>query len=304
MNNGPNRVQYGKPFLAVTESIALLKARGMQITDECYAKRCLENIGYQRLDRYWCLFYAGDDRFSHSVTFNHIMSLYEFDRKLKLLVLDSLEKIEISVRTQVAIVMGKKSPNAHLEKKLLDTNKYNIDKKYEKWLEKYNVKIKDERSDIVAHFTQKENYDINSMPLWLAIELWDYGLLVKFLELIKFTDKVTLVNYYKQEHLVSWMKSLRAIRNICAHHDKLFDKNLHIKPILPKANPFNNIKNNNIYCILVIIKYLLEIIDPHYQWTEKIKAILLQFPQMPTNLVKKVGPHLMGIPEGHNNIFR
>ena len=90
---------YTKKAHTVEQQIELLKRRGMLITDESDARHYLSHINYYRLRAYWVPFEtptkaAGDHAFRQGTSFNDVCNLYMFDRKLRLLVLDAIERFD------------------------------------------------------------------------------------------------------------------------------------------------------------------------------------------------------------------
>ena len=98
---------YTKPALTYDKQIELLESRGLQITDKARAKRHLSNVSYYRLSAYMLPFKEMDengvvkDKFLPNTTWDNVYDLYKFDRKLRLLVFDAIERIEIALRTQI-----------------------------------------------------------------------------------------------------------------------------------------------------------------------------------------------------------
>ena len=95
---------FGKGYKTSRELVILLESRGLIINDRQKAQLYLESIGYYRLSAYMHpllktpktlhLYKAG-------ATFNKVMMLYRFDKKLRLLLFNEIEKIEIAVREAV-----------------------------------------------------------------------------------------------------------------------------------------------------------------------------------------------------------
>lgn len=107
-------VKYTKPALKFEEQIALLKSRGLIIEDEQRAIRHLSNVSYYRMSAYMLSFKKVDsdgnilDQFKEGTTWNNVYDLYKFDRKLRLLIFDAIERIEIALRTQVIYQLSHK----------------------------------------------------------------------------------------------------------------------------------------------------------------------------------------------------
>src|SRR5690349_1743582 len=126
------RRPFSKPYLPVAEQIALLRSRGMQITDEARAAAALERIGYYRLSGYWYPLRGSVvnsdgtttilDQFQPNAEFGQVVDLYVFDKKLRLIMLDALERVEVGLRTDIALLLGARSALAHREPQHLHSN--------------------------------------------------------------------------------------------------------------------------------------------------------------------------------------
>ena len=99
---GLEKVKYNKPPTTYEQQIELLERRGMQVTDKPRAQHYLSHINYYRLGAYWLPFEANHDghSFRKGTSFEQVLDLYVFDRELRLLVMDGIERVEVSVRTQ------------------------------------------------------------------------------------------------------------------------------------------------------------------------------------------------------------
>ena len=121
-----------KPFKTYSQLVELLRSRGMEIADGERAERKLSQIGYYRLSGFWysCreLLIDGSakpvldertrkprrlDRFMPGTSFEGILELYAFDKKLRLSVLDAIDRIEVHLRTVIAHELGRLDPVAH-----------------------------------------------------------------------------------------------------------------------------------------------------------------------------------------------
>ena len=97
-------MKYTKPPLSITDQIAKLKKRGLNFNDERKAAHYLSNISYYRLRAYTYPFQDNSDpnhQFIKEICFEEIIELYVFDRRLRLLVFNAIEKIEIALRTKI-----------------------------------------------------------------------------------------------------------------------------------------------------------------------------------------------------------
>ena len=131
-------MSYEKPWQGVAEQLSTLQARGLLVSDSNKALSYLQRIGYYRLSGYWFAFrersglccaleafaHAGAkpktqtlvlDAFKHGATFQNAVDLYVFDKQLRLLVGDALERIEVALRVDASHTMGQLDPFAYLK---------------------------------------------------------------------------------------------------------------------------------------------------------------------------------------------
>ncbi len=102
-------------FLPINKQIEQLQQRGLEIDDDKHATQWLTHISYYRLAKYWNIFRDKDTKgnwqnFKQGYNLKHVTKLYEFDRKLKLLFMDGIERIEISLRSVASHEIGKINP--------------------------------------------------------------------------------------------------------------------------------------------------------------------------------------------------
>src|SRR5690606_10071443 len=117
--------------LSLADQIAKLEANGMVIDDHAVAEHCLQHISYYRLSAYWLPFehpkgQAGP-RFRTGTNLQTVLDLYEFDRKLRLLVLDAVERVEVAARGAWAYEMAMLGDGfSYLDQAIYaDQNKFN-----------------------------------------------------------------------------------------------------------------------------------------------------------------------------------
>ena len=117
------RRDFGKPAKTFEEQVELLQSRGMIVDDIQEATFYLQHLNYYRLCAYWLDFELdhATHQFKPDTNFKDVLKLYIFDRELRLLVLDGIERIEVSVRSQWAYYLAHRhSPHAHLDSTLFD----------------------------------------------------------------------------------------------------------------------------------------------------------------------------------------
>jgi abortive infection bacteriophage resistance protein len=299
-------IPYKKPHLTFDAQIALLKSRGMSISDEAKAKDYLQRIGYYRLSGYWYPFRQTEskkssdgtivhtviDQFRNNAEFKNAVDLYVFDKKLRLLFLDALERIEIALRVDVAANLGRLDPFAHRNPALLHgnfTKKINPrtgQSDYADWLSRFDKLASYSKEEFILHY--KQTYS-SPLPIWIAVELWDFGMLSKFLSGMRHDDLASIAARYiipRPELLTSWMRSMNFVRNTCAHHSRLWNKSLTDRPKFPKAAEMpmlnhlvgDQFANYRLYGAAAVMRYLLQTINPTTTWADRLKEHFATFP--------------------------
>ncbi|MGD9826708.1 Abi family protein [Desulfobacter sp.] len=103
-------MKYTKPPLTIDDQINLLTSRGMTIPDPARTARYLSHISYFRLRGYWIPFEKEDNgkdhHFKAGTSFENVLDLYIFDRKFRLLILEAIERVEVSLRAHFANELG------------------------------------------------------------------------------------------------------------------------------------------------------------------------------------------------------
>ena len=103
---------YTKSPLTFEQQLQQLKERGLIIDNDDLALFHLKTISYYRLSAYWHPFRKINqdgiisDNFEEGTRFKEVMELYEFDRQLRLLLMDAIERIEVYTRTLFAYQIG------------------------------------------------------------------------------------------------------------------------------------------------------------------------------------------------------
>ena len=309
--------KYCKPYLSLEEQIQTLKDRGMSVVDDKSAASYLEQIGYYRLSGFWYPFRKSSfelgkngrpinvilDDFRPNTSFQGAIELYVFDKKLRLLFLDALERIEVALRTCIALQMGEYNPWSYRDKSFLDGHfgdkvpRGKKQSKFDYFISKYDRSFENSKEDFVVHF--KKTYT-NPLPVWAAVELWDFGSLSVFLEGMKYKDKRKIsekFNIARPELLPTWVRTLSFVRNICAHHSRLWNKPLIAQPKPPKMGEIPLLEHligdefalQRPYAAAAITIYLLKQINPTSRWSNRCKEVVQGFPEGPGISVGQIG---------------
>lgn len=308
---------YRKPYLPVADQVALLEQRGLIITDRPKAEHYLSTIGYYRLSGYSYSFRRGElktdgelqvlDQFKAGVRFDDILALYVFDKRLRLALLDAIERIEVALRVGVALELGKHSAGAHLEPRFMYDSFSQLGygrstSQFQDWQQKFQKTFGESREDFVVHF--KAKYPQSDLPIWMATELWDFGMLSKYFANLKDEYKMPIAGRYSLQTvklLVSWLHTINVVRNICAHHGRLWNRVMVKTPKYPKAKEAvllrpmveNKVPDNRIFAAMCIIQYFMHHVSPNSSWNNRVVDLVSHFPESPY-----INTTMMGIPDG------
>ena len=275
-------MKFTKPALTIDDQIALLARRGMSIPDRARAAHYLRHISYYRLRAYWLPFEApvpadGDHGFPPGVSFEDALSLYVFDRQLRLLVMDAIERVEVSFRASWAHSLAIKY-GAH---GYADDDLYARADHHDRALANLTEEIERSRDTFIAHYRDK--YDEPDLPpVWMASEIMSLGVLSKWIGNLKHrADRNSIAKPYGLDQivLVSMAHHLTYVRNICAHHGRLWNKQFTVTMKLPNypsslKSAMNPASVRRIYNTLAALGYLLNVVAPCSDWRKRLIGLV------------------------------
>lgn len=302
--------EYAKRWLSVDEQIDRLAGRGVEIEDRGRAASVLQAIGYYRLTGYLYPLresepYLDDEGrarirvlsdYRAGTTLRHAEDTIDFDRRLRMLVMDGVERIEVAVRMQIGYVLGRRSPFAY-EDPAYFTEAFTAEStdarnpapsRHVQWLRRVNERKASSDEQFVEHF--REKYD-DRMPVWALTEILELGHLSVLYRGIHQQDAEEVALAFgvpTKKIMTSWLASLNYVRNVAAHHSRLFNRKLQHAPARPKAGQIpilDHLRDEETakgvfgtYNALAIIAYLLPAIDPGNDWAQQLATLLREFP--------------------------
>jgi abortive infection bacteriophage resistance protein len=291
-------MKYTKPPLTFDQQADLLIRRGLVVSDRKALLVHLSNVSYYRLSAYWYPFRQQDDTLKPGTAFEKIWRRYTFDCQLRLLVMDAIERVEIAVRTQFTNKFTLKyGAFGHLD----PCNLPNIGE--ERWADLIQ-KIRDEtvhsQERFVEHYREKYKKETD-LPLWMTVELMTFGMLFTFFRGTETEIKRNVAAVYgiSAEVLDSWLHCLNQVRNICAHHGRLWNRVLGIKPAIPRRNKHPQwhtpieVGNERLFAVLTLLRYLIAHVAPLSRWPNRVERLLEDYSDIPLRP--------MGFPEDWQN---
>lgn len=289
---------FSKKAFTIDEQIAQLQDRGLQIPNPQLAAKYLSNISYYRLGEYWYVMQSDKvaHKFKPNSKFKDVIALYNFDAELRLLLFDVIEKIEISLRSKLIY---------HLSHEIdpwwfCNSEIFNDRLQFSRTLAKIEEEITRARSKDVTiknHF-KKHRDDLRFPPSWKSLEQVSFGNLSKLYGNLKHTvnAKDEIAKEYgavNHTYLPSWLQSIAQIRNYCAHHSRLWNKNLPgtVKLLPNPPNPWINDPDNvpkqhefiHLYVHMCLMKYLLKEIQPNNNFTTRLNDLFIKYPNVDEN---------------------
>lgn len=251
LKNRKKQKLYQKNPATIDGQLEKLRERGCIIEDEAEARATLSTVNYYRLAYYFAIFLEDKNKYREGTSFNKVVRIYDFDRKLRNLLLDVLEEIEVAMRAYVS--------NYHALKYgatgYMNSGSFGYSHRHQPFLSKIERIVEaNGDSTIVLHHVQK--YD-GSFPLWAIMELFSFGMLNTFYCDMKPEDKDEIAEQYfgvSSRTLDNWLHCMGDLRNHCAHYHRLYANGFDQIPKQPKN--LDRPIGNTVFDYVLIIKAL------------------------------------------------
>lgn len=256
----------------------------MEFADTARAAEVLRDTNYYRLGAYWLGFEQdhATHQFKKGTAFEQVVALYEFDRALRLLVLDAIERFEVSARAQWTYHLSH-AYGAHA---------HTVEAAHERTLWARNVEDltkETQRADevFIDHLTQK--YAETLPPIWAVSEVMSFGLLSRWYKSLRVNSVRKAIAARYQVHpdvLESWLQHFTVVRNNCAHHSRLWNRWFdRVALMIPKRHPvlegeFFTTKNK-LYNSLLVLAFLTHTIMGGDEWKQSLLALINANPAVP-----------------------
>ena len=284
---------YTKKPLSISEQAQYLIDKDLICQNRERLERYLESIGYYRLSVYWKPFVdVRTNKFKPNTDFEGILKIYVFDRKLRLAILEAIERIEVSLRANwsgtLALAHGSKS---YTEENLFnsvfrrDTKTGKPIATFQSESNKIINSVRKSKDPSIIHY--RANYvPENQPPIWVIVEIMTFGELSLWFANTKKSHQKHIGKKFglpSADVAATVFHALNQVRNYCAHHSRLWNR--HVTFSLPKIDRLESIfvlhgddgkkeVDNRIYNYLVLIEYLLKAISPSSQWKNRLVNLL------------------------------
>ena len=289
-------MNYNKPPISCEDHINLLIGRGLIVKDIYKAKSYIANIGYYRLTGYMYHLQTADGThtFKKNVTFDDVLDHYRFDKALRNLLSDYLERIEVAIRAMLTDTFSVKYGFFWYN----NVDLYADSRVYERINHEISNRFGTAQEQFVKAFKSKYTSEKHP-PCNMALELLSFGKLSRLYEgLMNGPEKQEIARNLNlvSPLLSSWLTHLTNVRNVCAHHSRLWNRLFTAnQPQIPSKKRFRfpaDIPDNfrsTLYGVVSIMDRLLKKINPENQFIVKLTALIDKFPTINTRY--------MGFPE-------
>lgn len=302
-----------KPHKEYSELVELLISRGMVINDKIYAEKKLSQVGYYRLSGFWHISRQPNqdntlsELFLSNVQFEEVYKLYVFDKKLRLLLLDIIERLEINIRNIIAHEIGRENPLAYEDYTLINQKflkfQWKFHYAYANWLDATASKIKRSKDDSIEWHRKNDK----ALPFWVIIETWDFGTLSKFYSLLNGQQQRKVAKKFNidENTLKNWLNEINIIRNLSAHHSRVWNRSFSDLAIPNLEDPrlakfkkanwyFSNLEidgraRTRIFGRIAVLWFLVSQTSTNYRWLDKFLELLNEFPSVPNATIELMG---------------
>lgn len=270
----------------------------MTFGNEELAKMCLSHISYFRLKYYWTDMRdeETEHNFREGASFNDVIARYDFDRRLRLILFDAIEIVEVALRAKIINHLSKAKGSGlwYLDASLFENTAY-----YEDFV--LDLKYEFERSTepfAKEYISKHPEWEVDSMEgdnpdAWMIMEVATFGTLSKMYKNLKsqLPQRALIANefgLYSAKELSGWLEAVSVLRNIIAHHSRLWNRNLAKQPMNIKGhrdkwlnNPLTDNQKKKPYGVITAMLYLCNAVYPENRIKTKLLSLLEESKDIP-----------------------
>lgn len=274
-------MNYTKSPLSFADQADRLIDHGL-VADREHLINTLKRVSYYRLSGYLFPFRLTptSSQLQPGTRLEEVWDRYVFDRQLRVLVMDAVERVEIAIKSQlVTELTTRHGIFAHVDRAHLPNLDY---RKHRMLMDKINQQIDRSREVFVNHYKSKYTSETD-LPLWMTAELMDYGCMLTLFRGAETAVKQTVAAKYgvSDNVLESWLLAGNTLRNLCAHHSRLWDRVHGTAVMIPRANkhpdwhhpvPVGQDGRRN-FAQFTVLRYLLNFIAPQSGWGARLERL-------------------------------
>ncbi len=255
---------------------------GLQGISEQELAKIFQSINYYKLRGYTYPYQdnsIADAPFLPNVKWSYIWNDYILDSKLRTLLFSSISFIETALKTRMTLVSLTKGILWYKDNHLFRSQK------------NFSSDLAFLQSDWDRASEEFKNHYINTYPespeppAWMIFETSSFGPISKFFKNMKpqLSEKESICNYFgfaktDADKLANWFQTINIVRNICAHHGRLYSRQLTTAPhfLTPiKGKWVSRWQNpNRIYSAICIIQNFLDICYEDNSFSKDLKELM------------------------------
>lgn len=285
-------MEYLKGHLSLEEQAERLLSRGLLAEKDDLIRR-LTAVSYYRLSGYLYPFREpGSDHFRAGTELRVVWDRYCFDRRLRVLLLDAIERVEVAIRTQLVYHFSRvHGAFGHTHEAHFPGLKVG---EYIEWREALIEETQRSKEPFKEHFFKKYGDCHQNLPIWMVSELMSMGSMLTFYKGVEKSIQDQVGGHFgmPDDQLLAWLRSLYAARNICAHHSRIWNRVLGYAPGFPQKNKHpewhlkdesgkNLIVGNRVGLVLIICRQFLKLISPTSRWQDRVNELFDEYPEIP-----------------------
>lgn len=270
----------------------------MSFPDKEAAIDLFSRVSYSRLKYYWrdLIEQDSDGDFKDGTVFTTIIERYSFDHNLRVILFDAIETIEVALRAKIINHMSKAAGNGLW---YLDTTLFEDERRHQEFV--LDLKYEFARSTepfAKNYISDHPDWDSDTLggdnpDAWLIIEVATFGTLSKMYKNLKsqLPQRSAIANdfgLYSSKDLSNWIEVISLMRNIVAHHSRLWNRSLGKKIIEPKGrcNAWLNgglteLQKKKPYAVICAIAYLCKSVNAYHSFANSVKWLCSEYPNIP-----------------------
>lgn len=208
------------------------------------------------------------------IPLNDVLKIYKFDRRLRLLTLDALERIEVTTKALICCDMAEKYGQAWLKEK-----RCGVPWALRKEIVSNIIRVVRIRSGEELNFSEA----VRLSDQGLASDAMSFGQMSKLLGYLQADGQQLVSGMFRSnpKAFSSWLRTLTHVRNDCAHHMVLWDKRYVTRPRIPGSisRQFGDITpppdfNAHYFGHATLIYYLVQGVARNTRWHQRIYDLL------------------------------
>lgn len=293
-------MRFAKPPLSLPQQLAKLQSRGLAVPDPAAALHYLQHVGYYRLSAYALPLQDCTQTgkpFQPGATFDMVLDLYRFDRELRLLVLDAIERCEVALRSALSNEMSMRHGSHWFMNPRHFAARFNHARLIVNIEDEVRIStpgglpVQPHQEVFINHYYARYG-DPYLPPSWMVMETLSLSTLSRlYAGLGSGAERIAIAQHFGTDEFVlrSWFHVLSYVRNLCAHHARLWNRQFVIKfrQVARRHQSFL-VANDRCFAVAVVLYDLLRQVAPDTRWHLRLRDLLGQYPLVP--------PGAMGFP--------